>query len=293
MPTANHIIRDGDIDRKYLGEIHANLPILQSKKSTKDKTTEIHANELVLLGILYCRPERLRKPSTQETLKRQAVADIYHPFNGIVLTDTFLNSSRADFIQRIILMRMSKDDSAKIKIPMTLIFGNPPWSSGQKSAGDDNPNIEYEAIGDRIDATYGAKHREVTGKSRGGNASGNLYVKALRWMTDRILPNEEREDYPSIIGCVHPNSLTDGTSLAGVRAMMREEFSSIYVVNLRGNAYKSGDERQKEGDPVFGQGTRNGVQITFLVRNPSKDLSEPATLGYAQVPDKMSLAAEV
>ena len=31
------------------------------------------------------------------------------------------------------------------------------------------------------------------------------------------------------------------------------------------------------------------MQITFLVRNPNKDLSEPATLHYAQVPDRMSL----
>ena len=70
---------------------------------------------------------------------------------------------------------------------------------------------------------------------------------------------------------------------------MREEFSDIYVVNLRGNAYKAGEEFRKEGDKIFGAGSRNGVQITFLVRNPSKDLSEAATLHYAQVPDRMSL----
>ena len=283
--NGDHIIRDEDIDRKYLGEIHANVHP-PSSKSAKDKTTEIHANELVLLAY-YIAALKIEEAKHARDLEA-GKDDVYQPFNGILLTDTFLNppeqTSFTDYLDENVQGRLSQD-----KIPMTLIFGNPPWSSGQKSAGDDNPNIEYEAIGDRIDATYGAKHREVTGKSRGGNASGNLYIKALRWMTDRILPNEEREDYPSIIGCLHPNSLTDGTSLAGVRAMMREEFSSIYVVNLLGNAYKSGDERQKEGDPVFGQGTRNGVQITFLVRNPSKDLSEPATLHYAQVPDRMSL----
>ena len=283
--NGNHIIRDEDIDRKYLGEIHANVHP-SSKKSTEDKKAEIHANELVLLAY-YIAALKIEEAKHTRDVEASGSSG-YEPFNGIVLTDTFLTppeqSSFNDYMDENIQSRLRQD-----QIPMTIIFGNPPWSSGQKSAGDDNPNIEYEAIGNRIDATYGAKHREVTGKSRGGNASGNLYVKALRWASDRILPSKERGDHPSVIGFVHPNSLADGTSLAGVRAMMREEFSSIYVVNLLGNAYKSGDERQKEGDPVFGQGTRNGVQITFLVRNPSKDLSEPATLRYAQVPDRMSL----
>ena len=280
--NGQYIIRDDDIDRKYLGEIHANT----HSESSEGDGAEIHANELVLLAY-YIAALKIEEAKHTRDVEASGSSG-YEPFNGIVLTDTFLTppeqSSFNDYMDENIQSRLRQD-----QIPMTIIFGNPPWSSGQKSAGDDNPNIEYEAIGDRIDATYGAKHREVTGKSRGGNASGNLYVKALRWATDRILPSKERGDHPSVIGFVHPNSLTDGTSLAGVRAMMREEFSSIYVVNLRGNAYKSGDEFRKEGDKIFGGGSRNGVQITFLVRNPSKDLSEPAVLSYAQVPDKMSL----
>ena len=280
--NGQYIIRDDDIDRKYLGEIHANT----HSESSEGDGAEIHANELVLLAY-YIAALKIEEAKHTRDVEASGSSG-YEPFNGIVLTDTFLTppeqSSFNDYMDENIQSRLRQD-----QIPMTIIFGNPPWSSGQKSAGDDNPNIEYEAIGDRIDATYGAKHREVTGKSRGGNASGNLYVKALRWATDRILPSKERGDHPSVIGFVHPNSLTDGTSLAGVRAMMREEFSSIYVVNLRGNAYKSGDEFRKEGDKIFGGGSRNGVQITFLVRNPSKDLSEPATLSYAQVPDRMSL----
>ena len=280
--NGEYIIRDEDIDRKYLGEIHANT----HSESSEGDGTEIHANELVLLAY-YIAALKIEEAKHTRDVEASG-SNSYEPFNGIVLTDTFLTppeqSSFNDYMDENIQSRLRQD-----QIPMTIIFGNPPWSSGQKSAGDDNPNIEYEAIGDRIDATYGTKHREVTGKSRGGNASGNLYVKALRWATDRILPSKERGDHPSVIGFVHPNSLTDGTSLAGVRAMMREEFSSIYVVNLRGNAYKSGDEFRKEGDKIFGGGSRNGVQITFLVRNPSKDLSEPAALSYAQVPDRMSL----
>ena len=264
--NGEYIIGDEDLDRKY--------------------HHELHANELVLLAY-YIAALKIEEAKHMRGL--EASKNIgYQPFDGILLTDTFLNppeqASFTDYLGENIQGRLRQD-----QIPMTIIFSNPPWSSGQKSSGDDNPNIEYEEISNRINATYGVKQYEITGKPKGGNAFGNLYLKALRWATDRILPTEDRDDNPAIIGLVHPNSLTDATSLAGVRATMREEFSDIYVVNLRGNAYKAGEEFRKEGDKIFGAGSRNGVQITFLVRNPSKDLSEAATLHYAQVPDRMSL----
>ena len=70
-----------------------------------------------------------------------------------------------------------------------------------------------------------------------------------------------------------------------MRAALREEFSDIYVVNLLGDAMKAGDEYRREGDKIFGQGSRNGVQITVLVRNPDKDPAQPAELHYATVPE--------
>ena len=36
---------------------------------------------------------------------------------------------------------------------------------------------------------------------------------------------------------------------------------------------------------MFRQGSRNGVQITVAVRNPDKDLSQPAELHYATAPE--------
>ena len=53
-----------------------------------------------------------------------------------------------------------------------------------------------------------------------------------------------------------------------MRACLAEEFSSIHVLNLRGNARTSGVLRRSEGDNVFGQGSRAPVSITILVRNP-------------------------
>ena len=74
-----------------------------------------------------------------------------------------------------------------------------------------------------------------------------------------------------------------------MRKILRDEFSDIYVVNLRGNAYKAGEEFKKEGDKIFGAASRNGVQMTFLIRNPKKNLDEPADLHYSMVPEYCSL----
>ena len=261
----NYLIAPEDLDRKY--------------------KEELHANELILLAY-YIAAIKIEEAKHSRDIESDG-ATTYERYRKILLSDTFLESpSQAAFpaFQDNIRGRLEQDAT-----PMTVILANPPWSSGQKDAGDDNPNLEYEDVGNRVEQTYGAKHREVTGRAPGGNAAGNLYVKALRWCSDRVLPNTQRGDHPAIIGLVHPNSLTDGTSLAGVRATLRDEYTDIYVINLRGNAFKQGDERQREGDPVFGEGTRNGTQITFLVRNPSKNPDQPATLHYAQVPDYMSL----
>ena len=265
--NGRYLITSEDLDRKY--------------------KHELHANEFVLLAYYIAALKIEEAKHSRDTELSNDLVE-YEPYENIVLTDTLLDSPEQeafpDSFKDNIKGRQKQDAT-----PMTVVISNPPWSSGQKSAGDDNPNLEYEEVSSKVEKTYGVKHLEVTGRPPGGNAMGNLYIKALRWCTDRILPNTQRDDRPAIVGMVHPNSLADGTSLAGVRAMMREEFTDIYVVNLRGNAYKSGDEFRKEGDKIFGGGSRNGVQITFLVRNPLKDINKPANLYYAQVPDYMSL----
>ena len=49
---------------------------------------------------------------------------------------------------------------------------------------------------------------------------------------------------------------------------MTEEFNSIYIYHLKGNARTQGIQRQKEKDNVFGEGSRAPVAIVFLVKNP-------------------------
>lgn len=50
---------------------------------------------------------------------------------------------------------------------------------------------------------------------------------------------------------------------------MAKEFSHLYVLNLRGNARTSGEERKKEGDGIFDSGSRATIAIIFFVKDTS------------------------
>lgn len=250
-------------------------PLISDQDAVRKYAQELHANDLVLLAY-YIAALKIE----QAAASRGVFADGYRPFGGIVLRDTLAGTVSGKLGLNQNPRRAACQDERDIRV----IVGNPPWSSGQKSAGDDNPNVVYRDIEERVRSTYGKRHKEVTGRGA-GKASGNLYVEALRWASDRL------EDDGGVLAFIHPNSLATGTSLAGMRAALRDEFTDIYVVNLRGDAYKSGEEFRREGDKLFGGGSRNGVQITVLVRNAqsARDLSAPAMLRYAEVPEYYTL----
>ncbi len=260
----NYVIRDQDLQRKY--------------------EKELYANEVVLLAY-YIAAIKIEAGMAERSGFGETV---YHPFPGITFSDTLmelepsLTGQLPGFADNI--ARHSRQD----EVPITVIMMNPPWSAGQKSSGDDNRNIDYPHIEQRVRDTYGARHSQVTGRGA-GKSSGNLYVQSIRWATDRLDTPQCEDPRPGLIALVHPNSLSNGTSLTGMRAALRDEFTDIYVVNLLGDAMKSGDEFRREGDKVFGQGSRNGVQITLLVRNPKKDLAHPGDLHFATVPVRAKL----
>ena len=268
----NPFITDADLARKFRGTYGPLVP--------GGSPNEIHANEVVLLAY-YLAAIKIEEGYRERT-------GSYEPFSGIVLTDSFLHDP-AKLPGTGMIGYNSARARQQNELPIQVIFANPPWSAGQKSAGDDNPNLGYPELQQRIRDTYGKRHREVTGRSGGGTSSSNLYVQAIRWASDRLNHPGNDPSRPGVIALVHPNSLSNGTSLSGMRAALRDEFSDIYVVNLLGDAMKSGDEYRREGDKIFGQGSRNGVQITVLVRNPTKNESKPATLHYAEVPEQSTL----
>ena len=267
-----YLVRDGDLACKFHGA---------ASGFASGGAPEIHANEVVLLAYY------LAALKIEEGFRERTGA--YEPFEGIVLTDTFHLGGDGRLPGTGAIADNSGRAKAQNELPIQVIVANPPWSAGQKSAGDDNPNISYPHIEQRVRDTYGRRHKQVTGRGAGGSAAGNLYVEAIRWASDRLDGPDNDPTRPGIVAFVHPNSLANAPSLAGMRAALRDEFTGIHVVNLRGDAMKSGDEFRREGDKIFGAGSRNGVQITVLVRNPAKKLDEPAVLRYAEVPEHSTL----
>ncbi len=78
----------------------------------------------------------------------------------------------------------------------------------------------------------------------------------------------------------------DSAAASGVRRSLVEEFSSIHVYHLKGNARTSGEQRRKEKDNVFGVGSRAPIAITILVKNP--EATEQGQIYFATVDDYLT-----
>ena len=218
------------------------------KYGANGQPPELHANEIVLLAY-YIASVNI------ETAFQGATGAEYQPFDGICLTDTFAMHDGDDLIASIFPYNSRRRERQK-NLDIRVIVGNPPWSVGQRSSADDNPNVSYPALEARIAATY-AERSTATLK----NSLYDTYKMAIRWASDRIGDH-------GIVAFVTNGSWIDGNVDSGVRACLAEEFSSVHVVNLRGNARTSGERRRAEGDNAFNQGSRAPVAITILVRNP-------------------------
>ena len=209
---------------------------------------EIHANEIVLLAYYIA-------AINIEAVYHAIVGGGYAPFQGICLTDTFQLYEKGDLISNLLTNNSDRRKRQKA-LDIRVIMGNPPYSKGQESANDNNQNVAYPGLDGRIRETYVA-HSSATNN----NSLYDSYIRAIRWASDRIGKS-------GIIGFVTNAGFLDANTADGLRKCLAEEFSSIYVVHLRGNARTSGEQRRKEKDNVFGQGTRTPIAITILVKNP-------------------------
>ena len=215
---------------------------------------ELHANELVLLAYY------IAAVNIEEVFRgRRGEESDYEPFNGIVLTDTFNLNKEEDptLFPKEWLPDNNERAERQQRLPIQVIVGNPPWSAGQQSATEDNPNVEYPELEKRVKATYVA-HSKATLK----RYLYDTYKMAIRWASDRI---QEQ----GVIAFVTNGSWIDGNSDAGIRACLAEEFSSIHVLNLRGNQRTKGEVSRREGGKIFGSGSRAPVAITIFIKNPN------------------------
>ncbi len=69
----------------------------------------------------------------------------------------------------------------------------------------------------------------------------------------------------------------------GLRGSLIDEFTGVYVFNLRGNQRTSGELSRQEGGKIFGSGSRAPISITMLVKNPATKAL--ASLRYHDIGD--------
>jgi len=211
---------------------------------------EIHANEIVLLAYYIA-------AINIEAAFHGAAGGQYVPFQGICLTDTFqLYEQEHDLISDLMEDNSNRRSRQK-ELDIRVIVGNPPYSVGQGSANDDAANMTYPKLDARIRETYAAETRMTNKRSL-----YDSYIRAIRWASDRIGDS-------GVIAYVSNGSWVDGNATDGLRKCLADEFASIYVFHLRGNARTSGERRRKERDNVFGLGSRTPVAITLLIKNPN------------------------
>ena len=222
---------------------------------------ELHATEIMLLAyyVAAVNVETTFNALQAEAALREGKEEPeYVPFEGIALADTFQIHEDDDELDLEVFRENNASIARQLEAPIHIIVGNPPYSAGQTSANDLNANVKYPTLDARIAETYAAKST-ATNK----NSLYDSYLRAFRWATDRIGDQ-------GVVAFVSNGGWIDGNTGDGVRLSMAEDFTDLYVFNLRGNQRTAGEQSRKEGGKVFGSGSRSTIAITVGVKDPSK-----------------------
>ncbi|WP_062076565.1 DEAD/DEAH box helicase [Demequina globuliformis] len=230
--------------------------------------SELHANEIMLLAY-YIAAINI-ETTYQQQMSDAGVEAPYEAFDGIVLTDTFQMTEKDDIDDLLVFTHNNARVEAQRQLDIRVIIGNPPYSVGQTSGNDNNANVKYPHLDKSIETTFAAKSRATNKRSL-----YDSYIRAIRWSANRI-------GDAGLIGFVTNGGFIDANTADGLRKTLADEFTDIYVFNMRGNMRAT--NWKAEGGQVFGAGSQTTVAVTFLVKNPERD-QDRATVHYFQTPD--------
>lgn len=230
---------------------------------------ELHANEIALLAY-YVAAVNIEEAYHGVLADPEAA---YAPFEGIVLTDTFQLFEDQKTTDELTFPENNARVQRQKSSPIRVVIGNPPYNEGNDSALEET-QVEYPALDTKIRSTYG----EASSVRTRTNIYDS-YIRAIRWASDRI-------NDCGVVGFVTNASFIDGKATDGLRACLADEFTSLYVFNLRGNQRTSGDISRQEGGKIFGSGSRAPIAITLLVKNPSQ--RRKALIHYRDIGDYLS-----
>lgn len=227
--------------------------------------THIHANEIVLLAYYIA-------AINIESVYHGIVGGDYVPFEGICLTDTFQMYEREDMIDELLVHNSARRKRQK-ELDIRVIIGNPPYSVAKGTA--------YPHLDRKLESTY-VDRSEAHNK----NSLYDSYIRAIRWASDRLGES-------GVLGFVSGSGFIEKSAMDGMRKTLVEDFTSIVVINLRGDIRKDmlSKGRAGEGQNVFGSGSMTGIAITFFVKNPKATLRGQVL--YYDIGDNLTCAEKL
>ncbi len=160
-----------------------------------------------------------------------------------------------------------------------VIIGNPPYSAGAKSQNDNNQNLTHPNLEKLVYEKYG---KNSTSRNVGATTRDTL-IHSI-YMASDLLKDK------GVVGFVVNGSFIDSKSADGFRKCVAQEFSHLYVLNLRGNQRTSGEVSRKEGGKIFDSGSRATIAIIFFVKDTSVNNN---TIHYYEVEDYLKREAKL
>ncbi|MGL2769427.1 type ISP restriction/modification enzyme [Helicobacter pylori] len=203
-------------------------------------------------------------------------------FKNIALTDSLdfyeekNDKGVFDFFKDLEENKEIKDTIEKQNI--RVIIGNPPYSSGAKSENDNNQNLSHPKLEKLVYEKYGKNSTAKVGATTRDTLIQSIY------MASDLLKDK------GVLGFVVNGSFIDSKSGDGFRECVAQEFSHLYVLNLRGNARTSGEQRKKEGDGIFDSGSRATIAVIFFVKDKSVNNN---TIHYYDIGDYLKREAKL
>ncbi|HIX80175.1 MAG TPA: DEAD/DEAH box helicase family protein, partial [Candidatus Corynebacterium faecipullorum] len=231
--------------------------LIKPEDLARKYANELFATEIMLLAYYV---SAVNIETTYNALREEAAlrngepAPEYVPFTNIALADTFQIHEEGDIPDLNIFRENNETIERQKKAPINVVIGNPPYSVGEKSANDLNQNLKYPSLDSRLAQTYVARSTGVRKAQL-----YDSYLRAFRWATDRIGDR-------GVVAFVSNGGWIDGNTGDGVRLSMAEDFTDLYVFNLRGNMRNS--NWREEGGQIFGAGSQTTIAVFIGVKDP-------------------------
>jgi len=195
---------------------------------------------------------------------------------GVYLTNTLVDhegTGAPGLFERYLAEESRAARGIKHQQPVLVVLGNPPYSGhsfnrSPRISGllDDYKRIDGQPLGERNPKWL-----------------QDDYVKFIRWAQWKITEwrPQGAEDYASrgIVAMITNNAYLDNPTFRGMRKALIDAFSSIYILNLHGNARRR--ERAPDGSQdvnVFG--IRPGVAVALFVKTATNEPTAPAAVHY-------------